>query len=100
MRSSNVRVEIAETDAGGRQISSRARVTEALRDRRGDIEDAVSEAIEILSASVESAPDKDGWGVSTVEGTFGIALTADASVIVSKVSAQASLQVKIVMERR
>lgn len=100
MRSSNVRVEIVETDAGGRQIAQRQRVSQALSKRRADIEAAVGEAIEVLSASVEKAPDKAGWGVSSVEGTFGISLTTDASVIVSKLSAQASLQVKIVMEPR
>lgn len=100
MGSSNVRVEIVETDAGGRQIASRQRVSQALTKRRSDIEDAVGEAIEMLSASVDRAPDNDGWTVSSVEGTFGISLTADASVIVSNLSAQASLQVRIVMEPR
>jgi hypothetical protein len=52
-------------------------------------------ALESLEGERESA----GWGVSEVELTFGLKLGFDAGVIVSKMSSEASLEVKITASR-
>jgi hypothetical protein len=96
----NVRVETVELDsAGTRQISSRHRTTSLLQDRRGDIEAAVREACEIVQDSVARVDARHGWGVSSLEAKFGLILAAEAGVIVSRASAEASFEVTVTIER-
>lgn len=95
-----VRVETVELDAAGtRQISSRSRATAALQDRRGDIEAAVSEACKIVQDSAAKVDDQHGWRVSALEAKFGLTLAAEAGVIVSRASAEASFEVTVTIER-
>jgi hypothetical protein len=95
-----VRVETVELDAvGTRQISSRHRTTTALQERRGDIEAAVNEACQIVQESVANVDARHGWQVSTVEAKFGLTLAAEAGVIISRASAEASFEVTITIER-
>jgi hypothetical protein len=95
-----VRVETVELDAAGtRQISSRQRTTALLRDRRGDIEAAVGEACEIVQDSVAKVEARHGWRVGSLEAKFGLTLGAEAGVIVSKASAEASFEVTVTIER-
>ena len=94
-----VRVETVELDAAGtRQISSRHRTTAALQERR-DIEAAVSEACQIVQESVARVDAQHGWRVSTLEARFGLTLAAEAGVIVSRASAEASFEVTVTIER-
>jgi hypothetical protein len=97
----NVRVETVELDrsAGTRQIGPRQRTTALLRDRRHDIEAAVTEATTILQDSAVKVENAPGWRVSGIEATFGLTLAAEAGVIVSKASAEASFEVTITIER-
>jgi hypothetical protein len=95
-----VRVETVELDsAGTRQISSRNRTTALLQDRRGDVEAAVREACEIVQDSVAEIDTRHGWRVSTLEAKFGLTLAAEAGVIVSRVSAEASFEITVTIER-
>lgn len=95
-----VRVETVELDAAGtRQISPRHRTTAALQERRGDIEAAVSEACRIVQESVAKVDAQHGWRVSTLEAKFGLTLAAEAGVIVSRASAEASFEVTVTIER-
>ena len=96
----NVRVETVELDAAGtRQISSRHRTTAALQERRGDIEAAVGEACQIVQESVAQADAQHGWRIGTLEAKFGLTLAAEAGVIISRASAEASFEVTITIER-
>lgn len=96
----DVRIETVELDAAGtRQISSRHRTTAALQERRGDIEAAVREACQIVQESVTKVDPKNGWRVSTLEARFGLTLAAEAGVIVSRASAEASFEVTVTIER-
>ncbi len=100
MPSNGVRVETVELDsAGARQIGPRTRATALLRDRRDDIEAAVGEASTIVQESVSKVEDKGGWRVKSLEAKFGLTLTAEAGVIVSRASAEASFEVTITIER-
>jgi hypothetical protein len=100
MADSVVRVEVfSADDARGRQIGARHRSTELLRERRDDIEAAVREAAEVLQESVAGVKDSTGWRMSTLEATFGLVLSAEAGVIVSRASAEVSLEVKVTIER-
>lgn len=101
MAAVKVLVETVQLDSsGGRQISSRARSTSLLQDRRADIEAAVSEATAIIqdsAAKVET--DKAAWQVKSIEAKFGLTLAAEAGVILSRVSAEASFEVTVTIER-
>ncbi len=95
-----VRVETVELDAAGtRQISSRHRATAALQERRGDVEAAVREACQIVQESVAKVDAQHGWRVSRLEARFGLTLAAEAGVIVSRASAEASFEVTVTIER-
>lgn len=97
---SGVRVETVELDAAGtRQIGPRHRTTALLQDRRDDIEAAVGEACAIVQDSAVKVEARHGWRVSSLEAKFGIVLGAEAGVIVSKASAEASLEVTVTIER-
>ena len=86
-----VRVEtVVTTASGGRQISAKSRTTELLRDRRDDV---------ILRESVAKIEDVEGWRIKTLEAKFELALSAEAGVVLSKASAEASFEVTITIER-
>jgi regulator of protease activity HflC (stomatin/prohibitin superfamily) len=87
------------TESGGRQIAGKAKVAELLSERRDDIHAAVAEAADVVRDSIGKVPDKDGWTVSRVEANFGIKLKVDAGVILTRVGAEASFDVRIVVER-
>jgi hypothetical protein len=96
----NVRVETVELDsAGTRQIGSRRRTTALLQDKRDDIEAAVREACDVVQDSVAKVDARQGWRVSSVEAKFGLILAAEAGVIVSRASAEASFEVTVTIER-
>jgi hypothetical protein len=96
----NVLVETVQVDSSGnRQIGARTRTTSLLRDRRDDIEAAVREASTIVQDSVANVEDKDGWHVKSVEAKFGLVLSAQAGVILTRASAEASFEVTVTIER-
>lgn len=100
MTEAKVRVETVELDSSGtRQIGQRNRTTALLRDRADDIEAAVQEASAIVQGSVAKVQDKDGWQVKSVEVRFGLVLTAEAGVVLSRASAEASFDVTLTIER-
>lgn len=100
MAEPNVRVETVELDSSGaRQIKPRGRTTALLRDRADDIEAAVQEASAIVQESVAKVHDKDGWQTKSVEVKFGLVLTAEAGVVLSRASAEASFEVTLTIER-
>jgi hypothetical protein len=100
MAKADVRVETVELDSSGtRQIKQRSRTTALLRDRADDIESAVQEASAIVQESVAKVQDKDGWQMKSVEVKFGLVLTAEAGVVLSRASAEASFEVTLTIER-
>lgn len=95
-----VRVETVEVDAGGRrQIASRERTTALLEDRREDIQAAIAQAVDIVQAPLAQEPAAGGWRVSSVTATFGITVSAEAGVILTRASAEASFEVTLTIER-
>ena len=101
MAEADVRVETVELDSSGaRQIRQHTRTTALLRDRADDIEAAVQEASAIVQGSVAKVQDKDGWQVKSVEVKFGLVLTAEAGVVLSRASAEASFEVTLTIERK
>ncbi|GHI86564.1 MULTISPECIES: CU044_2847 family protein [Streptomyces] len=95
-----VRVETVAVDASGsRQIASRTRTSAALGERAEELEQAIVEASTIAQQSLARVPRHNGWQVSGMEVTFGLTLAAEAGVILSKASAEASFEVTLTVER-
>lgn len=95
-----VRVETVELDrSGSRQIGPKSRSTSPLTERRKEIEAAIQEASSLVQQAAAKAEETAGWSITTLEATFGLTLTAEAGIIVSKASAEASFEVKITVHR-
>ncbi|MEU9336047.1 CU044_2847 family protein [Streptomyces sp. NPDC048290] len=95
-----VRVETVALDSSGsRQIASRTRSSAALGDRAPELEEAIVQASDIAQQSLARVPGRDGWQVSSMAVTFGLTLGAEAGVILSKASAEASFEVTLTVER-
>lgn len=99
--SSQVWVEVVQGQpSSGRPIGPRHRVSELLLERKPDIEAAVVKMSEILAASASAAKDAGKWEVSSLEFTFGITLSAEAGVVISRFGTEASFEVKMSIEPR
>lgn len=95
-----VRVETVVLDAAGsRQIAARTRPTSSLGDRASEVEEAIVQASSIAQQSLAQVPERDGWQVTSMDVTFGLTLAAEAGVILSKASAEASFEVTLTVER-
>lgn len=94
-----VQVVVVPTDIDYRQIGPQDRALQALQDHVDDVRAAVEQMTDLLLSTDAAQRPVTGWRVATLEATFGLTLTAEAGVIVSKASAEASLEVKITVER-
>ncbi|MFC5219847.1 CU044_2847 family protein [Streptomyces coerulescens] len=95
-----VRIETVETDGNGsRQISNRTRRSAPLAERADEVREAIQQATVLAQDSLAQVPERHGWAVSSVQVAFGLTLAAEAGVILSKASAEASLEVTLTVER-
>ncbi|MGW3650020.1 CU044_2847 family protein [Streptomyces sp. NPDC000878] len=95
-----VRVETVELDArGARQIASRARLSAPLSDRSSEVREAIQQAAVIAQDALAQTPERHGWSVTGMQVVFGLTLAAEAGVILSKASAEASFEVTLTVER-
>ena len=93
-----VYVEVVELDPG-RAIGWGTGVAQQLRDRAADIECGIVAASQTVAGSLRSLASVEGWELDEVSASFGITLTAEAGVIVSKAAAGATLDVSVVFKR-
>jgi hypothetical protein len=95
-----VRVEVVDLDAsGGRQINAISRATTSLTERSQEIKEAITQASDVAQEALAKMAPRGGWAVSHLEVTFGLTLAAEAGVILSKASADASFEVKLTIEK-
>ncbi|MGW7387100.1 CU044_2847 family protein [Streptomyces sp. NPDC054794] len=100
MSDSLVRVETVELDSqGSRQIRARNRGTASLQERSAELQEAIVSASGMAQSSLARLRDHDGWRVSSLEVSFDVTLAAEAGVILSKASAEASFDGVITVER-
>lgn len=100
-----VLVHVTEVDAGvSRQISAQERLTDKLKQREADLSAAIGMATRIMRDSISEAPQSavpvDGWQVSELQATFGLTLTAEAGVLVSRAGAEATFEITIKVVRK
>jgi hypothetical protein len=94
-----VLVEVVDlNNVGSRQIGAEDRATELLRSRAPDIKGAISEASEIARDSLATVAEGRDWRVHSLTMTFGLTLTAEAGIVVTKASAGASFSVTLTVE--
>src|SRR3954470_7922085 len=94
-----VYVPVVEISGGGREIGWGSNVSEMLTARLDDIRDAIRAGAASISTSLPDLPVVADWQVDQVEASFGITLAAEAGVILSKGSAEATLEVTIAFAR-
>jgi len=85
----------------GRQITFAEGLTESLNTRSAEIRRAILASAETISQTVAALPEPpSGWHVDEFSATFGVTLSAEAGVIVSKASVDAAFEVSFTFKRR
>jgi Trypsin-co-occurring domain 1 len=81
--------------AEDREISFGKSLAEGLEERQDDIRAAIRAGSDAVAKSLKLLPSPEGWKLGEVSASFGITLTAEAGVIVSKASAGATFEVSV-----
>ena len=93
-------VQVIDMDvAADREITFGRNLAEALSDRVDDVRDAIRAGSESVAQSLTSLASPEGWRLGEVSASFGITLTGEAGVIVSKASAGATFEVSVKFTR-
>jgi Trypsin-co-occurring domain 1 len=93
-------VQVVDVDpAAGREITFGKNLAQQLTDRADDIKGAIEAGSETVAKSLKSLDSPQGWMLGEVSASFGITLTAEAGVIVSKASAGATFEVSVKFSR-
>ncbi len=82
-----------------REIGWGQSAAELLSSRLEDIRLAVAAGARAVAVSLEGLPVGEGWKLNTVSASFGVTLTAEAGVILSKASTGATFEVSVTYER-
>lgn len=90
---------VVEVTDSGREIGWGSNVSELLTARLSDIRDAIHTGASSVAASLGELPSVREWQVKEVQAAFGITLAAEAGVILSKASTEATFDVTITFER-
>ena len=94
----NTRVQVVELRSG-REISWGDGLTERLGERVDDVRTAVVDGVRAVAASLPDMASVDDWKLAEVSATFGVALVAEAGVVLSKASAEATFEVTVTFQR-
>jgi hypothetical protein len=94
-----VLVQVLPVD-GGREIGWGSNQVAVLRDRLADVREAVVSGARAVADSLDGLPSAKGWRLDEVSGSFGICLTAEAGVILTKASAAATFEVTVTFQRQ
>jgi Trypsin-co-occurring domain 1 len=94
-----VLVQVVPVESG-REIGWGSSTVEAFRDRFEDVREAVVSGTRAVADSLPGLPSAEGWQLNEVSGSFGICLTAEAGVILTKASAAATFEVTVTFQRR
>ena len=93
-----VLVQVVPVDEG-REIGWGDSTAEQLRNRLEDIRRAIAEGAKAVADSLEGLPGAKGWQLGEVSASFGVTLTAEAGVILSKATAGATFEVTVLYKR-
>lgn len=94
-----VLVQVVPIDSG-RAIAWGSSRVEQLSDRLGDINEAIAAGARSVADGLANLPSPTDWEITEVSGTFGISLSAEAGVIITKASAETTFEVNVKFERK
>jgi hypothetical protein len=89
-----VLVQVVPTKAG-REIGWGASRIGTLADRLGEIRDGIQEATQAIAESLSNAPVVRGWSMTEMSASFGLSLSAEGGVIVTKATAGTTFEVTV-----
>jgi len=92
-------IQVVELRAG-REIAFASPLAEQVRDRIDDIRQAIVTGARAIASSLPDLASPADWSLHEVEASFGLTLTAEAGVILSKASASAAFDVKVKFRHR
>lgn len=96
--SGQVLVQVVPLDEG-RQIGYVSNIAERLGDRAEDIRRAIKVGAMAVADSLPGLPGAQGWHLGQVSASFGVTLTAESGVVLSKASAGATFEVTVTYQR-
>jgi len=91
-------VQVVPIDAG-REIGWGDGLADLLRDRLADVHEAMKDGSAAVASGLGHLVRPDGWQLDEVTATFGIALAAEAGVILSKASGEATFEISVTYRR-
>jgi len=83
----------------GREIAWGSGMTDRLRDRFEDVQQAVSDGVHAVGVSLRDLATVDGWEIGEVSASFGVALAAEAGAVLTKASGEATFDVSVTFRR-
>jgi len=89
-----VQIQVVEMESG-REINWSSNLSESLESRLEDIRSAIASGCNAVSHSLASLPAAEGWKLGEVSASFGITLSAEAGVILTKASASSTFEVTV-----
>ena len=92
-----VLVQVVPVESG-REIKWGSNKVQSIADRLEDIKAAIASGSAAVANSLETLPHPSGWRVSEVSGSFGLSLVAEAGVILTKASAEATFEVTVTFQ--
>jgi hypothetical protein len=95
----DVWVQVVELDSQ-RQITWGSDVAQRLHERIVDVREAITAGSSAVADSLESLRSPAGWELGEVSASFGVALTAEAGVLLTKASGQATFEVSVTFRRK
>jgi hypothetical protein len=84
---------------GGREIGWGSGQVAVFRDRLADVRKAVVSGAQAIADSIGGLPSAEGWRLHEVTGSFGISLTAEGGVILTKAAIGATFEVTLTFQR-
>jgi hypothetical protein len=96
--SDQVLVQVVDVQAG-REIGWGASLAEDLGKRLDDIRAAIAAGATAVAGSLGGLPSAQGWQLGEVSASFGVTLTAEAGVLLSKASTGATFEVQVTFQR-
>lgn len=97
-RADSVWVQVVELDEG-REIGWGSNLARQLGDRAEDLRAAIRAGSATIAESLASVQSPGGWQLTEVSASFGVTLTAEAGVILSRASGAATFDVTVRFER-
>ena len=99
MHDGSVLIQVVVDVEDHRQINWSVNVAETLESRIDDVRRAVASGTSAIADSLPMLAAAEGWRLSEVSATFGLSLTAEAGVIISKAEAGATFEVSVTFAR-